>query len=595
MSAETPSSFGALTLLARALCEDARIGLVASTRGWAWDPARRTILVDCNDLERSGLHVAAGVIAHEVGHARVSRMTLAGGADLPAPLAHLLLNALEDRRCEAFIADRYPGTASWLAAARDAHREDLDDSPLHVQFLLGAADSGSLDGEVPVAMDDRVRAALARTRADRLAFRDTRPDAELSGWAEPGATPKAGSAQTWHDEGGEAGVLAAAAAAVDLAERRVRPVYASLVAEDAMTLALAWRQNAQEALKALRSSSWPAVRALAAGGGTPTWDEAARALGMLGRATGARSETLGPARLHPGAGGTTASSAGRADDDAGEARAPAVRPAPAAGAPSAETERAERVREHVARLAIGLEAAFPRRRPSWGRGVHESGGRPSLAAVLRLEANPRSSPRVWERRTSPHRRSAAVLLLVDLSGSMGGAKIKATLDAVQMLVSALGRLSIPLAVFGFQDELIPVLPFAAPLPDARSTTERIDRMADEVLGRAEGGHNRPRHNDDGPCLDAAARILAGQAATDRLLLVLSDGAPEGAHSGPDDLHAAVRRWSAPTSPVRIVGIGIASGAVSTYYPDCVAGVSPEDLPAALGKVLAVRLAGVRSP
>ena len=94
MSAETPSSFGALTLLARALCEDARIGLVASTRGWAWDPARRTILVDCNDLERSGLHVAAGVIAHEVGHARVSRMTLAGGADLPAPLAHLLLNAL---------------------------------------------------------------------------------------------------------------------------------------------------------------------------------------------------------------------------------------------------------------------------------------------------------------------------------------------------------------------------------------------------------------------------------------------------------------------------------------------------------------------
>ena len=566
------AAFRTLSLIARALCEDAGIQLAASTGGWAWDPRRRTILVDVSDLERTGIQASAGIIAHEVGHARMSRGTLAASAELPAPLAHGLLNALEDRRCEAWIADRYLGTAAWLDAARIAHRSDLDNAPLYVQFMIAAADPASLEPSgAPVAMDRRVRDALQQTRTARLAYRDTRPDAELMGWHDARGRMREGALPypaRFVGERGEAGVESAAVAAAEIANAEVRPVFAAFVGEDARTLAQATRQNPRLAARALAELDWGQMLRLAAGAPSPTRAEITRALAKLANQAAARGPTTGPASR------ILAAALGR--------RAPTP-----VGSPRPGRTRVDRVRGDAARLTTALEPVFPRRRPGWGRGLHDSGQRPSLPAVMRLEANPRASSRIWQRRTEPQRRSAAVLLLVDLSGSMRHGKIGPTLDAVTMLVTALGSLAIPLAVYGFQDELISVLPFGS--ATGAGALPLIDAMADEVHGRAAGGHNVPGYNDDGPCLDEAAGLLAQRPQADKILMVLSDGAPSGVRSGPAELHAAVARWSGKKSPVRLVGIGIGCNDVAEYYPDAVAGVAPDRLPAALAEVLVRRL------
>lgn len=188
-------------------------------------------------------------------------------------------------------------------------------------------------------------------------------------------------------------------------------------------------------------------------------------------------------------------------------------------------------------------------------------------------------------------RSAAVLLLVDVSASMDGEAIGAAQEGVAMLGLALGALAIDYAVFGYQDVLIPMLGFGA---HAEGVVERaILRLGDEVQGRNAGGNNINLYNDDGPCLNAAARILAAHPATDRLLVMITDGTPGGRHSGVVELVEASARWDAPGSPVKVVGIGVGWRAVNLdlYFREGLGPVAPAALPACLAAAVARQLLG----
>lgn len=143
---------------------------------------------------------------------------------------------------------------------------------------------------------------------------------------------------------------------------------------------------------------------------------------------------------------------------------------------------------------------------------------------------------LFERRLAEERKEFEFLLLVDLSGSMQGEKIEETFKGVVLFVEALNRVgeilgNLRLAVYGFQDQLIPYLQFSQAWND--NMRQEISIMKREVEN--EGRHNRASHNSDGYCVDQASEILSAQPGGNKFLIVLSDGLP-----APDYTHRVDR-------------------------------------------------------
>jgi hypothetical protein len=152
------------------------------------------------------------------------------------------------------------------------------------------------------------------------------------------------------------------------------------------------------------------------------------------------------------------------------------------------------------------------------------------------------------------------------------------------------RLSIPIALVGFQDVLIPFCDFGDGL--TAGVRQALGQLPREINGDRLGGNNKPSYNDDGPCLREAAGRLLRWPATDRLLLVVSDGLPEGRRSSPADLHAAVRELrgggtSGGGQGLKLIGIGLGPGTehVRDFYPESVASVPVPQFAQEIGGLL----------
>jgi cobalamin biosynthesis protein CobT len=255
-----------------------------------------------------------------------------------------------------------------------------------------------------------------------------------------------------------------------------------------------------------------------------------------------------------------------------------------AEAPSYESIH-RRISGQVQQLAASVEANLqPMRRLDDRRGF-ASGHRPDLRRVMRSEADERERDKVWLRKIVPTRWSVAFSLLVDLSGSMQGAKVDAATCGAVLLAETLHRLRVPFAVNGFQDTIIPFCRF----DDAFADEVRIHlaEMPLEVAGQRPGGNNRPSWNDDGPCLLAAAEELLDLPYQEKMLIVVSDGLPEGSRSTADDLHKAVAELRATGAGLQLLGIGLGPGTdhVRQFYPTCVASVPVERLAEEIGQLL----------
>jgi cobalamin biosynthesis protein CobT len=236
------------------------------------------------------------------------------------------------------------------------------------------------------------------------------------------------------------------------------------------------------------------------------------------------------------------------------------------------------------------EALRPRKRLREGRDF-PSGHKLNLRRVMAYQADPRLYNKLWLRKTIPDRRSAAVSLLVDLSGSMRGEKCAAAVAGTMLVAEALNRLSIPFAINGFQDVLIPFCDFADGwTPSIRAG---IAEMPQEVDGSRTSGNNTPLYNDDGPCLVEAAEGLLERSETDRVLLVVSDGIPEGRRSDENDLHKAVAQLRGMRPALTLIGLGLGSGTehVNKYYPESIANIPAERFAEEIGRVLQRTLLG----
>jgi hypothetical protein len=584
--------------LAAGLCQESGIGLELSPDTWAYDPLRRVILVAADDLEKRGADFCAGVIAHEVGHYFISRYNLFSLPFATPRILSNLLNAIEDPRVNTWIQRRYPGTALWLAevARVEGARPPFDPLLDFLQFCLESAREDGRGWRPPIApaLRANVTDALDRTRAARRAYAETLPGADLdtsdlgpdlaeryrlevwpalrtvSALALPAPWEQAVRVRCWE--------------ALRLANRAILPIAAELLEGDVRRLIafLAADQRRQH-------DAWEIVRAIDRG----------RLRGLLEAARASK-----PSMAHPSAalrelalrmidlwlqrgcrgpvivGGRRAASC---EEPSWKKRAalPPLRLPPSS---TTYDQAYAKVASQIAHLARQIDEALrPRRRLRESAGF-PTGTRLDLRRVMKFDADPRRYNQLWARKTIPNRRSAAVSLLVDLSGSMRGPKSVALLAGTVLLAETLHRLGVPFAINGFQDVLVPFCDFADGLtPHVRLA---LGEMPREVAGSRRGGNNVPSFNDDAPCLLQAAEQLLAWSATDRLLLVVSDGLPEGRRSTTHDLHNAVGNLTRD-GRVCLIGIGLGAGTehVSEFYPESVASVPLPRFAEEIGGVL----------
>ena len=204
--------------------------------------------------------------------------------------------------------------------------------------------------------------------------------------------------------------------------------------------------------------------------------------------------------------------------------------------------------------------------------------------------------------------STAMLILIDLSGSMGDAK-KRTSKAWHVRVSAVGlsdtidRLGIPLEVLGYHNNVKRYperMDFEDETYQARAPFDYIVFKAfDEKLNACKSRFsfiNGYMDNADGEAVLAAAKRLIVRQEKRKVLIVLSDGAPlaYGCDAGILSNHLFESVKTVTKSGIEVMSIGILTIDVLRFYNSesgavCSAIMSLDDLPLVLYSGLGSKL------
>ncbi len=631
-----------LESLAAGLCQDADIRLeVSPSNVWAWDPIRRVILVSRNDLQSKGSEYCAGVLAHEVSHYYISRYLWFSVAFPSFKILRFLLNAIEDPRVNTWIRRRYPGTVPWLRTVADTDMRTPDDTPMPAVMRFGfeCAREEWLDwlpahtlGHVPL----EVAQALDETREARRAFAFLLPPANLVPEMPRDELLRTYRERVWPRLSSEAprtlptareqGVRVAVLDSLILAEDRILPVARRLLGEDVERVAAlleADPRTRRAAREALRSRDGEAIRDLTAAAARQPRQERAgereprpetRVLG-LGLVEAWLDNWRQTHRDSPLA------------DPQGEAAIPFPTRAAADGIPSSSgrplpvrTPRTRRmpsgdlstlppglrtiplpvvetpyevmlrqVAPQINHLARLIEKELrPSRRLRDRRG-YPSGYKLDLRRLMTYQADLRGYDKLWVRKTVPARWSVVFSLLVDLSGSMQGEKCHAALAGAILLAETLHRLNVPFLINGFQDVLIPFCTVGEGL--TARVRQALAEMPQEVDGNRPIGNNKPSYNDDGPCVQAAAEEVLQLRYDERVLIVISDGVPEGVRSTADDLRQVIADLMGYGPGLQLLGIGLGpdTNHVKDFYPQSIANVPVERLAEEIGAVIRTTL------
>ena len=507
---------GALPLLAQALGDKYGVKVdIGGDRAWTDGD---TIQLPALPLEDDGKLwiLANGYLDHEASHIRFTDFTVSRGA---TPLHEAISNILEDIRVDARLGERYPGCLSnsrrldaRLVAEGDYQVPTTDAHPAQVlqRYLLQRGRALLLESEALTPLADRTEAVFRQVFSPGLA---TRLSAALYGARD----------------------LASTQAAVDLAARLVAllkdetqpPPDSGGQGEAAATPTD--RSAVQQALNATADDLLPDRSRLVADRLTTA---AAQAPHQNGRVVVA----------HTGGHGEGAVQFGPPPDLAAVRRASvALR----------------------ARLA-GLVQSSRLRRPHLNRTGH------------RLDTRRLHRLAVRDTRLFPQRReqpavNTAVLLLLDRSDSMAGAKIQIAREAVLATALALETVAgVQLATAAFPLGHKDVLPLTGFGQRVQATLPRYGLTADGGTPLAEA-------------LWWLAWQLLRRPEPRKLALIATDGAPNDWAAA----QAIITRLTA--AGIELVGIGIKTGLVQMLFPTSVTIWRLEELAPALFTLLQERL------
>lgn len=162
-----PALLGELSSLAAQVIGE-EVSVVSGKAGcmWSWNWNDREITVCPEDLGTRSADVCRAVLMHECAHAAITRIY-----DLldreRQDLYRDLLNILEDIRIEAWLVERFPGCAPWLALANRVFGHEARKAPWpagqQLQFLKGLLEERWF-GDISPGAAPEVVEALAETR-----------------------------------------------------------------------------------------------------------------------------------------------------------------------------------------------------------------------------------------------------------------------------------------------------------------------------------------------------------------------------------------------------------------------------------------------
>ncbi len=186
---------------------------------------------------------------------------------------------------------------------------------------------------------------------------------------------------------------------------------------------------------------------------------------------------------------------------------------------------------------------------------------------------PAIASRAWQKREYPTEKDYAITLLIDLSGSMAGQKIRETFRAVILVAEVLNRLSIKTEILGFNEKLYELKCFGEEMSSV--VREKLGGVLNEVNSESAA------YNDDGWAVSQASARLARQSAAGKFLLVFSDGTPyeSSAHSGKDYELMSVIANIMQVTDQKLIGLGIGPETqhVERYYPNSIANIGVNEL------------------
>jgi hypothetical protein len=241
----------------------------------------------------------------------------------------------------------------------------------------------------------------------------------------------------------------------------------------------------------------------------------------------------------------------------------------------------------INKLETDLREIFVRRQTNQWQSGFRVGKKIDLAKRMQEKAKGLSAveSKAWQKREAPTEKDYAITLLIDLSGSMEDEKIKEAFKSTIILAEVLNRLSIKTEILGFNDRLYEYQNYGQAI--SKDIRENMGGMLKEVGNRSGG---RANYNDDGWALNAASERLDKQNVKEKILIVLSDGRPEPSPQHDMrkfDLNQVVEKINRTTDQ-KLIGLGILSDAVSSYYPENLPNIKAEDL----GKELAKKIKAV---
>jgi cobalamin biosynthesis protein CobT len=271
-------------------------------------------------------------------------------------------------------------------------------------------------------------------------------------------------------------------------------------------------------------------------------------------------------------------------------------------APLAKSKRAVETLDASLRDKIGVmqkqleRAVSAQARKSWNPGQRR--GRIAPGGLFKTAVG---DDRVFRQRHETKAKNTALSLVVDCSGSMGGPRMELAGIAAYALASVLERLSIKYEVIGFtsynnhamtaamtedakthgksfhgmgyariEPLYMPVFkPFAGKLDsEAKSRLAHLTEDPDYLL-----------QNIDGECVQLAARRLVQQSAERHIMIVLSDGEPSCRSGRGLSAHLKTTVAALTKQGVEVIGIGIQTAAVKSFYPKSVVLNDTAELPA----------------
>lgn len=222
----------------------------------------------------------------------------------------------------------------------------------------------------------------------------------------------------------------------------------------------------------------------------------------------------------------------------------------------------------------------------------------------RLVAGVLGAPNIYKMRKDRYEMDTAVHFLVDLSGSMGGTKIKVACDSVIALSECLEGTQIKYQVTGFSNyggsgdiyskkvngSFNRVEPLKLHKFKAFEKSLQVSKGSIAAIAESSGGNNSDRD-----AVIWAYQQLKQRPEKRKILFVLSDGQPANCQFGPNrlDLTKCLKEAidDCTKAGVECVGIGICDKTVLDIYPKAVSISSVKELSGAIFTQLSNLLTG----